>query len=276
MKNIGRVAAKLVVATGSATVLTVLIMRVMTGGDISPHRIRNSEGFKSAMLWLELAYTPEEVFKILGPFDSEEGQALRQNLDTINVYDFAFMTCYSLFNACLIIFVSHLNTYRFTGLVKLRAFMVLGLLLSASMFIGDFVENLSLQTMTHARLPVDISSADMNQLMYWTRIKWGSIALVCLMLSAGYTAYFWRIPPLLLPVGFAIAGISGLIAISVPDARFILERVTVTHLAIVWAAALVHAGVFLKHGPPTSLRPSDSVPPSETLAALPPADTQKS
>ena len=258
MKINGRVAAKWVVATGSATILTVLIMRVMTGGDISPRQFPNSEGFQSAMLWLELAYTPEEVFKILGPFDTEGGQALRRNLDTINFYDFAFMACYSLFNACLIIFVTHLNTYRFTGLVKLRTFMILGLILSAAMLIGDIVENVTLHELTHAQDPAGISSDEMHQLMYWTRVKWGSIAVVCLMLSAGYTAYFWRIPPLFLPVGFAIAGVSGLIAISIPDARFILERVTVSHLAIVWSAALVHAGVFLKYGPPFSVQPTEA------------------
>jgi hypothetical protein len=269
MKDIGRVAAKWVVATGSATVLAVLIMRALTGGDISPHRYPNPEGFQSAMLWLELAYTPEEVFKILGPFDSDQGQALRRNLDTSNVYDFAFMFCYSLFNACLIIFISQLNTYRFTGLVKLRAFLILGLLLSVAMLIGDIVENVTLRDLTHAMSPADISQDQMEQLMYWTRVKWGSIALVCLMLSAGYTAYFWRIPPLLLPVGFAIAGVSALIAISIHDARFILERVTVSHLAVVWAAALVHAGVFVKYGPPSSLRPPDTTSSTKPLVDEP-------
>ncbi|GMV93353.1 MAG: hypothetical protein KJ060_05670 [Candidatus Hydrogenedentes bacterium] len=255
MKSIGRAAAKLVVISGSATILSVIVMQVMTGGDISPYQYPNSVGFKSAMLWLELAGSPDEVFKVLGPFDSEKGEALRQNLDTINVYDFAFMVCYSAFNACLIVFVSHLNTYRFTGLVKLKAFLILGLILSVAMLIGDIVENMTLHELTHVETPAEISVATMTQLQYWTRIKWGSISAACLMLCAGYTAYFWRIPPLLLPVGLAVAGISGIIAISVPDARFVLERVTVVHIAIVWSAALVHAGVFLKHGPHPSLLP---------------------
>lgn len=255
MRNIGNVAAKWVVATGTATILSVLLMRVMVGGGISPYNFPNPEGFKSAMLWLELAYTPDEVFKILGPIDTEAGKALRDNLDTTNVYDYAFMVSYSLFNACLIIFVTHLNTYRFTALVKLKTFMVLGLILSAAMLIGDFIENLCLHELTHASSPSAISAGVMDELMYWTRVKWGAIAVVSLMLSAGYTAYFWRIPPLLLPVGFAIVGVSLLIAISVPDARFILERVAVPHLAIVWAAALVHAGIYLKYGPNPSLLP---------------------
>ncbi len=270
MKSMGRTAAKLVVISGSATILSVLVMQVMTGGDISPHQYPNSEGFKSAMLWLELAGSPEEVFKVLGPFDSEKGEALRENLDTINVYDFAFMVCYSAFNASLIIFVTHLNTYRFTGLIKLKAFLILGLILSVAMLIGDFVENVSLHELTHAKSPTEIAASTMTQLQYWTRVKWGSISAVCLMLCAGYTAYFWRIPPLLLPVGLAIAGVSGIIAISIPDARFVLERVTVVHIAIVWSAALVHAGVFLKHGPHPSLLPPATRPlgePSEKIEA---------
>ncbi len=255
MRNFGNVAAKWVVATGTATILSVLLMRVMVGGSISPYNVPNPQGFKSAMLWLELAYTPDEVFKILGPVDTEAGKALRDNLDTTNGYDYAFMVSYSLFNACLIIFVTHLNTYRFTALIKLKTFMALGLILCAAMLIGDFVENLSLHELTHASSPGTISDGLMDQLMYWTRVKWGAIAIVSLMLSAGYTAYFWRIPPLLLPVGFAIVGVSLLIAISVPDARFILERIAVPHLAIVWAAALVHAGIYLKYGPNPAILP---------------------
>jgi len=268
MKNIGHLAAKWVVLSGSATVLTVLVMLVMTGGDISPYQFPNSVGFKSAMLWLELAGTPDEVFKILGPVDSDKGQALRQNLDTVNVYDFAFMACYSFFNACLIVFVTHLNTYRLTGLVKLKTFLILGIILSIAMLIGDAVENVTLHELTHAESASDITPETMTQLKYWTRIKWGSISVVCLMLSAGYTAYFWRIPPLLLPVGFAIAGVSGLIAISTPDARFILERITVAHLAIVWSAALVHAGIFLKLGPHPSLLPPQGLAIDEPLNGI--------
>lgn len=249
MKYAGRKSAWCVVVTGAATILCVLLIRIVAGANAQPYKHPNDLGFDSAMLWLELASTPDEVFKILGPMHSARGDALRANLDTVNYYDFAFMACYSLFNACLVVFVTRLNSYRFRGLVKLKTFVVLGLILCVAMLIGDIVENFSLLALTQASSIDDITPESLVQLMYWTRIKWGAIFLVCLMLSAAYTSYFWRIPPLLLPAGLAIAGVSGLVAISIPDARGILESIALPHLAVVWAGSLVHAGLFVYRGP---------------------------
>ena len=255
MKNIGRLAAVCVIVSGGATIVSVLLMRTMSGGNVQPFTMPNEAGFKSAMLWLELASTPEEVFQILGPPGSGKGRALRDNLNAANTYDYGFLVCYSLFNAFLIVFISHLNTYRFTGLIKLKTFLILGLILSCAMCIGDVVENLAIADLTQAPVVEDVNEHALQLLMYWTRVKWGSISLVCLMCSVGYTAYFRRIPPLLLPTGFAIAGISGLTAITLPDARFILDAITVPHLALVWSGAMVHAGVFAVKGPHRSLTP---------------------
>lgn len=249
MKRHNRAAALAVVVAGVATLLSVVLMRTQSGPELPPYMRTNPEGFKSAMLWFELAGSREEVFQVLGPVNSPEGSALRRQLDTANYYDFAFMTCYSLYNAALIFFVTHLNVYRLRYLLQLKVFFILGLILSAAMLIGDIIENLQLLDMTKATVPDAISLSTLTTLQYWTRIKWGAIFIVALMLCAGYASYFRRIPTLFVPAVYAVAGISGLVAISLPNARPLLEIVGAPAIAVAWTASLAHAAVVAVRGP---------------------------
>ncbi|HRK35032.1 MAG TPA: hypothetical protein PLJ47_10600 [Candidatus Hydrogenedentes bacterium] len=244
-----RRAAYAVVVTGLATILSVLVMHFVSGKALPPHAGENPEGFRSAMIWLELVSSREEVFAVLGPYGSPEGTALRNQLDTANFYDFAFMTCYSLYNACLIYFVMHLQLYRLQSILKLRTFLGLGLILSAAMFIGDIVETTQLLTITKAHGPNAMLSSVVSTLQYWTRVKWAAIFIVCLMLCAGYASYFRRIPSLLLPAIYAVAGVAGLVSISLPNARPLLETIASPAIALGWVLSLFHAGVVAVRGP---------------------------
>ena len=236
-------------AAGIATAVSLVLMSTMAGRELPPHKTPNEAGFHSSMLWLELALTPQEIFDDLGPVDTAEGQARRLHLDIANRYDFGFMVCYSLYNASLIFLVMRLNVYRLKSLLKLRVFLALGLLLSAAMLVGDIVENIQLLDLTKARSIEEVSQSVLSSLMYWTRIKWGAIAIVCLMLSAGYASYFRRIPTLLLPATYAVAGLTSLLAISVSDARVVMEYLGVRAIAIAWSASLVHAVLIAVRGP---------------------------
>lgn len=248
MKRAKRRAFAVVIA-GVATILSVVLMGVKAGPEVPPHTKGNPEGFHSTMLWFELALTPKEIFDNLGPFDSPEGQARRLQLDTADRYDYGFMVCYSLYNACLIWLVTHLNIYRLKSLLKLKVFFVLGLLLSVTMLIGDAVENAQLLELTKVRTMQDVDASTMKNLIYWTRVKWGAIFVVCLMLSAGYASYFRRIPTLLIPAAYAIAGFSGLIAISIADARPVMEYLSTRAIAFAWTASLLHAMLISLRGP---------------------------
>ena len=239
----------LVVASGVATVMSVVLMGAMAGPEVPPHTKANSEGFHSTMLWFELALTPQEIFDNLGPIESPEGQARRLHLDSANRYDFGFMVCYSLFNASLIYLVTRLNVYRLKSLLKLRVFLALGIILSAAMLTGDIVENMQLLDLTKLHSAGEIQQTTMSNLIYWTRIKWGAIFVVCLMLSAGYASYFRRIPTLLIPAAYAAAGVSGLIAISVADARTVMEYLSIRAVMFAWTASLVHAFLISVRGP---------------------------
>lgn len=242
--------ALFVVVTGLATIVSVIIMVNMAGKEVPPHTMPNEGGFHSTMLWFELAYTPQEIFDNLGPINSSHGPARRVQLDIANRYDFGFMVCYSLFNAALIYLVTHLNVYRLRSLIKLRVFLVLGLLLSVTMLVGDVVENIQLLELTKVQSVADIEATNvMANLVYWTRIKWGAIFVVCLMLSAGYASYFRRIPTLLLPAVYAVAGISGLIAISLADTRIVMELLSTRAIAVAWTVSLLHAALVVARGP---------------------------
>jgi hypothetical protein len=242
--------ALFVVITGLATIISVIVMMTMAGKELPPHKIPNDAGLHSTMLWFELAYTPQEIFDNLGPIHSPHGPPRRMQLDIANQYDYAFMVCYSLFNAALIYLVTHLNIYRLKSLIKLRVFLVLGLLLSVAMLLGDIVENVQLLELTKVQSVADIGATSLvSNLVYWTRVKWGAIFVVCLMLSAGYASYFRRIPTLLLPAVYAVAGISGLIAISLADTRIVMEMLSTRAIAVAWAASLLHAGLVVVRGP---------------------------
>ena len=239
----------LAVASGIATIISAVLMGAMAGPEVPPHTKANIEGFHSTMLWFELALTPNEIFDNLGPVNTPEGQARRLHLDIANRFDFGFMVCYSLYNACLIYLVTHLNVYRLKSLLKLRVFFALGILLSIAMLVGDVVENIQLLELTKLPAVEDILQSTMTNLIYWTRVKWGAIFIVCLMLSAGYASYFRRIPTLLLPAAYAVAGVSGLIAISVADARTVMEFISIRAIAFAWIASLVHATLISVRGP---------------------------
>lgn len=242
--------ALFVVISGLATIVSVILMVTMAGKEVPPHTIPNDAGLHSTMLWFELAYTPQEIFDNLGPVNSLHGPMRRLQLDITNQYDYAFMVCYSLFNAALIYLVTHLNVYRLKSLIKLRVFLALGLLLCVAMLVGDIVENMQLLELTKIQSIEDIGRTNlMTNLVYWTRIKWGAIFVVCLMLSVGYASYFRRIPTLLLPAVYAVAGISGLIAISLADTRVVMEMLSTRAIAVAWAASLLHAGLVVVRGP---------------------------
>ncbi|NUM54089.1 MAG: hypothetical protein HUU46_10635 [Candidatus Hydrogenedentes bacterium] len=239
----------LVVVTGIATIASVIVMSTMAGPEVAPHTKPNSGGFSSTMLWFELALTPREIFENLGPTNSEEGRARRLQLDITNKYDFAFMVCYSMYNASLVYLVTHLNVYRLRSLLKLRVFLALGILLSIAMLVGDIVENVQLLELTRVANADDIQESTMSSLIYWTRVKWGAIFAVCIMLSAGYASYFRRIPTLLIPAAYALAGVSGMIAISIPEARVVMEYISIHAITFAWAASLLHAILISVKGP---------------------------
>ena len=260
-------AALCVVLSGAVTVVSIILMRMAAGPALPPYTLGNADGFKSSMVWFELATTREEIFENLGPFNSPEGQALRKQIDTTNYYDFGFMVCYSLFNASLIYFVTHLNLYRFRGLLKLRVFMALGLILSCAMLLGDFLENQQLLDLSKVHEPGGVLLSTLTALVYWTRVKWGAIFVTALMLCAGYTAYFRRIPTLMIPALYAVAGVSGLAAISLPSARPVLESISVPAITFAWVSSLCHAGVVWVRGPAAFPLPANHTPRTAPEAA---------
>ncbi|MBX7257892.1 MAG: hypothetical protein K1Y02_16135 [Candidatus Hydrogenedentes bacterium] len=258
MRSGVRVAAAWVVITGVATILTG--RAIFNLPQPTPYETNNDANMTSAMAWFELADNPAEIIDVLGPPD-DKGLERRSMLDDIDHMDYAFLICYSLYNAALIVFVRHLSTYRFNDLLKLTTFLVLGLLLALGMAVGDWIENGHLLEFTKAKTIGDISIDAFNDLWYWTRVKWGSIAGVCLMLSIAYVAYFRRIPTLLLSVLYAVAGISIFLAISIPDARWLIQGYGMNSLIAAWLLSLLHATSVLLFGVRPPLGPLPMVPP---------------
>lgn len=236
----------LVLLAGILTLLSVILMTVMAGDNPPPHTMPNEWGFRKAILWFELARSPDEIFAVLGDPATEDGKNLRIVMDTMNRYDYGFMVCYSLFNATLFIFAGVLNRWRSRRVFGSSILINAGLILSLAMLLGDALENVQLLKLTGFMTVKEIPDALIGSLQIWTRVKWFSIFLSCLLLGLSYSSYFGRSAGFLLAVCYTTAAISGFFSITLPWARSLAE-IASNVLAIAWLISLLHASwVFFK------------------------------
>jgi hypothetical protein len=230
------------VIAGTGTLVVAIALQIVPGKAPAPATMPNEPGFKTAMLWLELADSAEEVFANLGDSSQPEGQLRRRTLDTANKIDFLFLAFYSTFHACLFLLLLRSNDGG-----RLDALMLAGgLCLALCMFTGDILENIQMLQLTGYQYLEDIPDSIVAKLEFWTRVKWGAIFVAALLLS---TVYFRRFGPsvaLLIGVPYLAAGTLGLIGIFYFPARNLIE-VSTLPIAIAWGGSLVHAVLRLRN-----------------------------
>ncbi len=246
-----RRAAVLVILACAFTLVVAAVMVIFSGGDPKPHTFPNPEGFRSAMVWLELSRSPEEAFAILGP--AAEGKAfgnnaIRTTLDRANYVDFVFLLAYPSLVGTLFLFCYLLHRTRGASFYSSRLYVHTGLLLVPIMAVADAGENFQLLRITAAAEPGTIGSGTFTWLIALTHIKWVSLFGACVLLGLGFSAYFGFRPGLLVAVLHTSAGVVGLLGLFVPGARPLVES-SMTLLALAWVGSLVHAVVRLKRPP---------------------------
>lgn len=159
-----------------------------SGGSPRPYSGQNKYGFQTAIVWLELVQTPQEIFSVLGPIDSTQGNALRQSMDQINKYDFLFMFFYTLFFTALLIMLWSLVSDSSVLKQKNRSrwIQVIIIFLGCAMLLGDVQENRQLFVLTWApsveAFTADgILSSSLTKLILWTYVKWAALFTACAM-----------------------------------------------------------------------------------------------
>jgi hypothetical protein len=233
----------LVLLAGGAMIASLVLLTSMSGGVTRPSEYPNNQGFTQAIIWFELLQSPEEVGHVLGDPSTNEGIRLRQVMDTVNRYDFLYMVWYPLLFIALIIFVHGLLVNKGYQLSYGRIVVIVGVVLSVGMFLGDVYENLQLFKISAYKSISDIKPEIITTLQIATRIKNVPIFLCSLIVAYFYILYFKKSWGLVLPVIYVVSALLGFVAITVGSARFLLEA-SYGLLAVGWIVSIVHSGVW--------------------------------
>lgn len=154
---------------GIPVVITSVILLI-----VFPSRVpKLPEGFITPIIAFEFVRTPQEVMDLFGQAGSPERQELVRAFDLGNRIDFLYMVLYTAF---LFVFCQRV------AFTRERKVYYLGCALSAAALLGDFLENMQLLSIT-SRLDTGVFERQLEMLRIFTWQKWGSIALVLLLLS---------------------------------------------------------------------------------------------
>lgn len=235
-----RRACLLVVLSFMIMMASAILMMVMGGGSHQPYTFPNENGFTDAIVWFELAESPQEIFLILGPADIEAGQTLRKNLDQINYFDYGFMACYSLYHLPVFMLLILLNRGAGRNIFGSNLYFYIGLFMIAAMWMGDAIENYYLLQLTNYTSANDIPVGDILRLQIWTRVKWVALFGAMLHIGISYASYLglnWRS---LLAVLYTTGAVLGLISLASSQTRFLLELAGAL-LFLGWIVVFGHA-----------------------------------
>jgi hypothetical protein len=136
------------------------------------------EGFVTPILAFEFVQTPVEVAALFGAEASPQRQDLVAAMDLGNKLDYAYMALYALFLGWFSLICARLTGNRF---------FYFPAALSAVALVGDALENVQLLSIT-AKLSTLEINAELAALQAFTWIKWGSLAIIFLLLSP----YFFK------------------------------------------------------------------------------------
>ncbi len=240
--------AALVIILGLAS-FGMLGLLISFGGPepLRPATYPNEPGFQNAMIWFELAASKQEVFQILGGSQEQIGIHIRQVMDKMNTYDYAYMVLYPLMG----MFFSALVFYLIQGTAgsaaaKTRVFYFC-IFICIAMFAGDAMENMQLLKLTKYARADDIPDAVVTALNIWTRVKWGAIFVFAAIIAYEYFQYFRekKIPQAIFFVAYGSSAILGLVSLSLATHRNLVEIASYL-IALSWLLSIVHAGIVLR------------------------------
>lgn len=166
--------------------LALMFMNPMVSGPLP-------KGFTVPIIALEFM---KEVDDLKRFFDIVNQNDFRIKLMTANIWDYGFMVSYSLF-AMLCGLLIFLET-------RVKA-ILLGVILSLLMLVGDAIENVYLGTIIQLE---DFSGTSplLQQLHFYTWVKWGSIGAIMML----YSIYFLQGNWWKKIMGFILLGTFGL------------------------------------------------------------------
>lgn len=247
-----RSTAFLVLLSGLALLLTYFALLIGAGGNPKPFTYPNEKGFTSAIVWFEFARTPEEVFQVLGEFESDQGKEIRSVMNRMNKWDFPFMTSYSLYHACAFLFTFALARAGGRKFFNTSRYLYLGFLLSFIMLVGDIVETVQLLRLTEFPNEQSIPQFSLDLLFYFSRAKWVALGLASVLFGVNLAGHFGKRLALILPIVLTSGGIMILMGVFVFEA---LAELAVPFMALGWIGLLVYSYIYIR---PKKVQSSES------------------
>jgi len=266
-----------VVATAILTLGIALLLTAL-GSGVAPHaQIAAPEdgpqnpAFSSALLWLQLVRTPEEVFRILGPAEESEGRSIRTILDTVNRVDFVFLLSYAALNLALGVYFYQLGKFQLSPLASAGWFAVISACLCCIMVVSDIAENVQLFALTAAQSPGDVNIGTLTLLRLWTALKWFALFLALFLQGLAWIGLHaqrgrWLAPLALVHLAAFALGTASLASLVLgpqalgQDLRPLMEPAAAL-LCLGWLIGLLHAIALLMRGPG---RPAEDGPRTES------------
>jgi hypothetical protein len=226
-----RSSARTVLLAAAATMILAVVM-VVEGSGMPPADERS--GFATALVAVELARSPAEAFRALGPVTDGARQALAR----VVVIDFAFALAYPLLSLAIAFF-----------LTRSRALRALAALLAVAMAVADVLENLALLELLAPRVldspGVGGTAALVDTVRTWSIVKWAALFAAALQTSLllfarGGGARIAAVLPL------AVAAV-GAVGLALPAHRPLVELGGVYGMLATWTVivlmALARAGL---------------------------------
>ena len=171
----------IIIGLGLLTLLSALAMGLCFNDSFE-----RTETNMSMILGLEFAENSTDVQRTLNgwrpianPTTFKADQGLIKGLQCQVNVDYFFLSFYSLLFG---FFAWYLGKKQFLEKMwKNRLFLLIGLLLSLTMFIGDLFENIQLSRILNEALVEPTKAPNYGALNFFTWLKWGSIGLIFLL-----------------------------------------------------------------------------------------------
>lgn len=159
-----------------ASVVALLILSVVLAIVHPPKPVRAMQpGLNMPVVGLELAWTTQEIWDILGDPQSDAGQKSRAAFFLGTWLDFGYITVYSLAYLFLNLLLIHRH-----GAAK--GWIYLSIILVAVTAVGDVIENMAIFNIIEAGTE-SLAEQHLPQLIVFTRIKWLFLGLAGLPAS---------------------------------------------------------------------------------------------
>lgn len=206
-----------------------MLVLILLGAAVGPTApvTANPPGFATAVVGVELAETPEEVFGVVGAPGAPERPAAVRRMQRALALDMGFLVAYATLYVAL------------AGLLRARGRLGAGLTravlaLAVAMAVGDALENRALWDLTGLADPAAMV-APLARLRACTLLKWYAVFAASAIVAAGIAreARAWRWSAACYGLGALLGGL-GLVHLPA------IEWSTLP-LGVAWTATWVHA-----------------------------------